>query len=96
MSDGTSPLPFGGAARPPGGPPVREVKEWVRRAAGATDDATIVVSELTCSEPGCPPYEVVMAILTPGEPPLQKRLHLRLVELTEIDVVRLWSSSQSE
>jgi hypothetical protein len=59
-------------APPTGGPQVRDVKRWVRQAAGAPEEATIMVSELSCSEPGCPPYEVVTAVLVPGEPPRRR------------------------
>jgi hypothetical protein len=70
----------------------RDIKQWVRQATRAPDEATIVVSELSCSEPGCPPYEVVMAVLIPGQPPLQKKSHRRLAELTEAEVLRLWQA----
>lgn len=83
IGSGDSVLPLAGAR-------ARDVKRWVAQATGASEEATIMVSELSCSEPGCPPYEVFMAVLVPGEPPLQKRLHRRLVELTEADVLRLW------
>jgi hypothetical protein len=93
MSDRAPPSPFRGPTRPSGGPRAREVKEWVRQGVGAPDDATIVVSELFCSEPGCPPYEVVLAVLQPGKPPRQRKLHRRLAELTETEVLRLWQAS---
>ena len=87
---GDRPLRFGLSDREPGGPRARDVKAWVQAAAGAPEDATIVVTELACSEPGCPPYEVVMAVLRPGTPPLQKKLHKRLAELSHEEVTRLW------
>jgi hypothetical protein len=70
---------------------VREVKDWVRAASGVGEDVTIMVSELSCSEPGCPPYEVVMAVLRPGQPPIQRKLHQRLMELSREDVSALWA-----
>ena len=36
-----------------------------------------------------------MAVLVPGEPPRQKRLHRRLAELTEKEVLQLWEASDS-
>lgn len=78
------------------GPRPREIKEWVRVASGASEEATITVTELACTEPGCPPYEVVMAVFEPGQPPRQKKLHRRRSELVE-DVVRdLWSGEHSD
>ncbi|HVY38348.1 MAG TPA: hypothetical protein VHM31_10435, partial [Polyangia bacterium] len=65
--------------------------------AGAPEDATIVVTELACSEPGCPPYEVVMAVLRPGGiPPVQKKLHKRLAELSRPEVTRLWQAGEGD
>jgi hypothetical protein len=93
---GDQPLRFGLSAREPGGPRARDVKAWVRAAAGAPEDATIVVTELACSEPGCPPYEVVMAVLRPGAPPVQKKLHKRLAELSRAEVTRLWQEGEGE
>jgi hypothetical protein len=71
---------------------VREVKGWVRAATSCPEAAVIVVSELACSEPGCPPYEVVMAVLAPGERPLRRKLHKRLGDLTEPDVQAVWAA----
>src|SRR5919201_3667082 len=88
--------PFTRAARAPGTPRAREVKEWVAAAAGTPEDATIVVSELACSEPGCPPYEVVMAVMLPGHAPVQRKLHKRLADLTREEVSRLWSGGDHE
>jgi hypothetical protein len=95
MTDRRTPLQFG---RSPArqGPKVREVKEWVREAAGAPEDATIMVSELSCSEPGCPPYEVVMAVLRAGQPPVQRKLHKRLAELSRQDVTGSWAHGGAE
>lgn len=33
------------------------VKRWVRELFIVSDDATVMVTELRCSEPGCPPLE---------------------------------------
>ena len=75
---------------------MRDVKEWVRSAAGAPDDAAIVVTELSCSEPGCPPFEVVMAVLRSGEPPVQRKVHKRLAELSRDEVTHLWETSPGD
>jgi hypothetical protein len=90
------PLPFRSARRERSGPRTRDIKEWVRAAACAPDDATIMVSELSCSEPGCPPFEVVMAVLRTGESPVQKKLHMRLADLSQEDVTRAWTSGDDD
>ena len=37
-----------------------------------------------------------MAVLVPGQPPLQRKVHQRLDELTEAEVVRLWGGGEAE
>jgi hypothetical protein len=69
----------------------RLVKSWVREVAGVDEDATIMVSELACREPGCPPLEVVMAILRPDQPPVQRKIHKALDELEADDVRAAWA-----
>jgi hypothetical protein len=95
MSDESAPPLFGALPRT-SGPRARDVKAWVREAARVPEDATVLVTELSCSEPGCPPYEVVMAILAEGAPPLQKKLHKRLADLSRDEVVALWSGQADD
>ena len=45
---------------------IRTVKNWVREALGIEESATVMVTELRCAEPGCPPLETVVAILRDG------------------------------
>jgi hypothetical protein len=43
------------------------VKRWVRSACQLGDEAVVLVTELRCHEPGCPPVETVVAIMAgPG------------------------------
>jgi hypothetical protein len=37
------------------------VKEWTRERFSLSEDAAILVTELTCTVPGCPPLETVVA-----------------------------------
>ena len=37
------------------------VREWVRERFKLSDDAAIMVSEVACNLPGCPPLETVVA-----------------------------------
>jgi hypothetical protein len=69
------------------------VKAWVHEAAALDDNATVIVAELACTEPGCPPYEVVMAVLPAHANPVQKTLQRRLSELTRAEIVALWAAS---
>lgn len=51
-----------GFARTSGDPEViARVREWVRERFKLSGEAPIMVSEITCSLPGCPPLETVVA-----------------------------------
>jgi hypothetical protein len=41
-----------------------QVREWTRKRFRLPDDATIVVSEIACRLPGCPPLETVVVFWT--------------------------------
>ena len=43
------------------------VKEWTRERFQLPADAAILVSEIACTNPGCPPLETVVAFWTDGE-----------------------------
>ena len=83
-------LNFGSGSRPNAGASA-QVKRWVREHL-ALDDATLVVSELACTEPGCPPIETVIAVLDVGHQQTWK-LHKPLAEVDEADIVTLKAGS---
>ena len=44
------------------------IRAWVSARFGLEEDAVIMVSELSCTEPGCPPLHTIIAIMgAPGE-----------------------------
>jgi hypothetical protein len=48
--------------KPPGhAAAAEEVREWTRERFSLPADATIMVAEVTCAVPGCPPLETVVA-----------------------------------
>jgi hypothetical protein len=64
----------------------RNVKEWARALWDASEEDTIAVNELRCSEPGCPPVETVVALLRPGDAKQQLRVHKPVIEVTREDL----------
>lgn len=38
------------------------IKAWVRAALQLPEEATVMVTEWQCAEPGCPPLETVIAV----------------------------------
>ena len=54
------------------------VREWVRRRFKLSEDAAILVSEVECKLPGCPPLETVVAFWTKDPVEGDKRYHFKL------------------
>ena len=67
----------------------REVRGWVRELLALPEDAQVLVTELTCSEPGCPPVETVIAILRGAGKNAQVKIPRALAELTRDDVAKV-------
>jgi nitrate reductase delta subunit len=51
------------------------VKEWTRERFTLSQDTVILVSEIACSLPGCPPLETVVAFWTEGDDQRAVALH---------------------
>lgn len=68
------------------------IKSWVAEALALPDDVTVMVTELRCSEPGCPPLETVIAVLYEGQQPEQRKLHKASSELTADDIRGLFAA----
>ena len=46
-----------------------QVKSWVSQAFNLSEDVSVMITQLQCTEEGCPPIETVIAIMeTPGKP----------------------------
>lgn len=74
--------------RPAGATRSADIKGWARAALGLPDEAVVLVTELRCAEPGCPPLETVIAVLDDGAGGrVQVRLHAPIAALVEADVV---------
>ena len=65
---------------------VRALKAAARVAFDASDDDAVMVSELRCTEAGCPPVETVVALLRAGSQPKQVKVHKPIVEVTVEDL----------
>lgn len=65
---------------------IRSLKAAARTLFGAAEDDAVVVNELSCAEPGCPPIETVVALLRAGSQPRQVKVHKPAVEVTEDDL----------
>lgn len=58
------------------------LKDVMREVLELSEDHAIVIQELACTEPGCPPVETVLAVLAKGEPSRKWTIHAPLVDVT--------------
>jgi hypothetical protein len=65
---------------------LRNLKQTASALFHAEEGDAVMVNELACSEPGCPPVETVVALLRAGHPPRQLKVHKPLLEVTEDDL----------
>jgi hypothetical protein len=75
-------------------PYTARIKRWVRELFALSDEATVMVTELRCSESGCPPLETMIAILNESGN-RQYKLHKSIEEVMEDDVRRLAAGAVS-
>ncbi|WP_246096034.1 hypothetical protein [Streptomyces botrytidirepellens] len=62
------------------------MKQTIRRLLGLDDDTAVVVRQLACTEPGCPPLETVIAVLPMNGRARRWTLHTTAEEITEDDL----------
>src|SRR6266446_1284398 len=74
----------------PGDPQhIAAVKSWTADAFQLTEDTTVMVTELRCTEPGCPPLETVIALFHPQTGTRQFKVSKALRAVTRDDVLAL-------
>jgi hypothetical protein len=55
-----------------------------------SEEAVISVTELSCSDPGCPDTETIVAIFRAGQKPQMFRFHKPIIEVSEVDLRAIW------
>lgn len=68
---------------------IARVRGWVREDFELQPETSLLVTELECGKPGCPPHETVIALLEPGRPPEEHKLRKAVAQITHDDVTRL-------
>jgi len=63
---------------------VKQLKSWVYRILNIDSNTPISISQLACKEPGCPPIETVIAIMT--QPVQQYKVHKAVNEINAADI----------
>lgn len=61
---------------------VDQIKYWTRQNLDFPDDAPIVVKEVPCVKPGCPPIETAIIVFLKGEPPRLFKIQTSLNDVT--------------
>jgi hypothetical protein len=79
---------FGGAPKP-NTAKIGKVKEWVQERFTLAADAVVMVTELRCTEPGCPPLETVIAVLDGPGSKRQYKLHKGIADVTREDIAAI-------
>jgi nitrate reductase delta subunit len=68
---------------------IARVREWTRARFGLAEDTAILVAEVACAVPGCPPLETVIAFWSN-----ERRHHYKVfkpaTEVTEADLPPRW------
>jgi hypothetical protein len=68
---------------------LERVREWTRQRFSLSAETTIVVSELACALPGCPPLETVIAFWE-GEARYHYKIFKPVREIAEDDLPFAW------
>lgn len=71
---------------------VTRLKAMVRQLLQLGEDDTVMVTELACNEPGCPPRETVIAVLAEGKPTRQWKFHQAAADVDAVHLLAamLW------
>ena len=63
---------------------IKQIKQWIYQALQIDDEIYISLSQLQCTEPGCPPVETVINIMT--NPVQQYKVHKSIAEIEYTDI----------
>ena len=73
---------------------IQQLKTWVYQTLSLDQSVPISISQLTCTEPGCPPLETVIAVMT--QPPKTYKIHQPAIDITEADVLQALDEKTAE
>jgi hypothetical protein len=69
---------------------LERLRAWTRERFKLAEDAAVLVSEISCGLPGCPPLETVIVFWTAGERRHQFRVFKPVIEVMPDDVPPAW------
>ena len=65
---------------------LERVREWTRARFKLPEEGAVMVAELACSQPGCPPLETVVAFWTDADKRHQFKVFKRVEEVVADDL----------
>jgi hypothetical protein len=69
---------------------IERVRDWTRARFRLSDDVTIMVTELACQLPGCPPVETVIVFWTAPETRHHWKVFKPVAAVSEDDLPPWW------
>jgi G3E family GTPase len=81
--------PFGRNSEETSSFTVDQIRYWTRQNLGFPPDAPVVIKEVPCVKPGCPPIETALMVFLKGEPPRLYKIQKAINETTFDDVYNL-------
>jgi hypothetical protein len=69
---------------------IDRVRDWTRERFRLPDDAAILVTEVTCALPGCPPLETVVVFWTESDTRHHFKVFKPVAEVVEDDLPPSW------
>ncbi len=69
---------------------VDRVRDWTRTRFGLGEEDPVVVAEIACGLPGCPPLETVVAFWTAGDRRHQFKIFKAVEQVVEDDLPFAW------
>jgi hypothetical protein len=69
---------------------IDRVRNWTRERFKLPDDAAILVTEVTCALPGCPPLETVVAFWTASDTRHHFKVFKPVAEVVANDLPPSW------
>jgi hypothetical protein len=69
---------------------IDRVRDWTRERFKLPDDAAILVTEVTCALPGCPPLETVVAFWTASDTRHHFKVFKPVADVVEDDLPPSW------
>ena len=69
---------------------LEHIEAWTRRRFSLPNDAVVMVSELACAVPGCPPLETVVVFWSVDKTRHHFRMFKPVVDVVEDDLPFAW------